>query len=194
MRGWPGGLVLVMLLSGCSFGVEVEYSDSSTDSRPGSVELQTGPLQESDCITQVGGGWNKVDCTDPDAQAKVTKVSHAEGNQRFTARPDCPPGTDLALSQPGATTVTYICGRNLNPPHPGDPGNGGGIIEVGDCVHAEGGTIDEVPCDGSGDKPQYKIFQISNATCPKGRTDESFNLGSTVLGVPEGGYACVEKL
>lgn len=189
MRGWVCLGVLAVLLSGCSVGVEVSHGDSSEYSDP-------GPLEESDCISETGGSWHEVSCTAPDAQAKVTKVSQAQGNQRLTLRPDCPPGTDLALSQPGTSTLGYFCARNLKAPHPGDPGEGGGTIDVGDCVHTEGDSIDEVPCDGSGDKPQYKIFQIARTPCPKGRTDASFNLGSTdvVVGVPEGGFACAEKL
>ncbi|MEU4156961.1 hypothetical protein [Actinoplanes sp. NPDC026670] len=193
MRWSASVAVLLMLLSGCSFGVRVEYSDSAADSPAESGRYLPGPWQESDCITQFAGGWTKVACTDPDAQATVTKVSHAEGNQRFTLKPDCPPGTDQAVSLPGATSQTYVCARNLKPPHPGDPGMGGGIIEVGDCLHGDGKNVAEAPCDGSGDKPNYKIFQIGGK-CPVERTDEAFNLGATVLGVPEGGYACAEKL
>jgi hypothetical protein len=62
-------------------------------------------------------------------------------------------------------------------------------------VHAVGESIDEVPCDGSGDKPDYKLFQIMPMPSPKDRTDASFSLGSTaVAGVTEGGFACAEKL
>ncbi|BEL02612.1 hypothetical protein Q0Z83_008030 [Actinoplanes sichuanensis] len=194
MRWSASLLVPLMLLSGCSFGIEVGYSAPETDPPAQSGNRLPGPWQESDCIAPFGGGWVKVACTDPDAQASVTKVSHAEGNQRFTLKPDCPPGTDQAVSLPGPSSQTYVCARNLNPPHPGDPGMGGGILEVGDCLHGDGKNVGEVPCDGSGDTPNYKIFQISGTGCPVARTDEAFNLGSTVLGVPEGGYACAEKL
>ncbi|GAA4709456.1 hypothetical protein [Phytohabitans rumicis] len=200
MRGWAYSLgVVVILLSGCSFGVEVGYDQSYPDPQQETDYSYLGPLEESDCVSDQGGSWHEVSCTAPEAQARVTKVSQAQGNQRFTVRPDCPPGTDLALSQPGTaggtSTLGYFCARNLKPPHPGDPGEGGGIIEVGDCVHAEGESIDEVPCDGSGAKPQYKILQITRAPCQKDRTDASFSLGSTgVAGIPEGGFACAKKL
>lgn len=193
MSRWVCGLgVLAILLSGCSVGVEVGREDSPD-------YAYTGPLKELDCISQQGGSWHKVTCTAPDAQAQVTKTGEAQGNQRFTSRPDCPPGTDLALGQPrmavDTPTLGYFCARNLKPPHPGDPGEGGGTIDVGDCLHTEGDAIDEVPCNGSGGQPQYKIFQITPGPCPKDRTDASFSLGSTAVpGAPEGGYACAEKL
>jgi hypothetical protein len=199
MRGWAYGLgVLATLLLGCSVGVDVGSDESYSGPLGEPSYSNPGPLEVSDCISQTGGSWHEVPCTAPEAQAQVTKVSQAQGNQRFTLRPDCPPRTDVALSQPGTaagtSTLGYFCARNLKPPHPGDPGKGGGTIDVGDCLHTKGEAIDEVPCDGSGDKPQYKILQITRAPCPDG-TDASFSLGSTaVAGIPEGGFACAEKL
>jgi hypothetical protein len=196
MRGWAYGLgVLMILLSGCSVGVEVGRDDSYAAPLAEPEYSRPGPLKESDCISQSGGSWHEVPCTAPEAQARVTKVSQAQGNQRFMSRPDCPPRTDLALSQPGTSSLGYFCARNLKPPHPGDPGMGGGTIDVGDCLHTEGAAIDEVPCDGSGDKPQYKIRQITSTPCPKDRANVSFSLGSTAVpGIPEGGFACAQKL
>ncbi|MFG1606841.1 hypothetical protein [Actinoplanes sp. NPDC049265] len=198
VRMWAGvaGVVLV-LLSGCSVGVGVGVEHGGGPEAPVRPPDYSTPLRESDCVTQAGGGWHKVACSAPEAQAQVTKVSTAEGNQRFTSRPDCPPRTDLALSQPGnvggTSTLGYFCARNLREPHPGDPGRGGGTIDAGDCVNVDGKSIDEVPCDGSGGTPRYQLTQISPKPCPHG-TDQSFSLGRVFAGVPEGGYACGKKL
>lgn len=193
MRRWLFLLgVLTILLSGCSVGVEVTREDGPN---AGPDHALPGPLEVSDCISQKDGSWQKVSCTAPDATAQVTKVTAAEGNQRFTLRPDCPPRTDLALSQPAASTLSYVCARNLKPPHPGDPGQGGGTVDAGDCVNTAGSAIDEVPCDGSGAKPQYRIREITRKPCPKDGKGVSFSLGSPDLsGVPEGGYACADRL
>jgi hypothetical protein len=61
--------------------------------------------------------------------------------------------------------------RNLEPPHPGDPGGGGGPRTiVGDCVYGSGsGQVRETACDGSGKKrPQYKVVRATTARsrCP----------------------------
>lgn len=192
MRVWAGvvGVVLI-LLSGCSVGIEVERG--GPPGAPVRPPDYSTPLQVSDCVSESGGSWHKAACSAPDAQAQVTKVSTAEGNQRFGLTPDCPPRTDLALSQPGGETLGYFCARNLKAPHPGDPGEGGGTIDTGDCVKVDGESIDEVPCDGSGGTPQYKLTQISPKPCPEG-SDQSFSLGRNFAGVPEGGYACGKKL
>ncbi|MEV0476471.1 hypothetical protein AB0I50_42455, partial [Streptomyces prunicolor] len=65
----------------------------------------------------------------------------------------------------------HACMRNLEPPHPGDPGGGGGPRTiVGDCVYGSGsGQVRETACDGSGQrKPQYKVVKavLRRASCP----------------------------
>ncbi|MCZ9346123.1 hypothetical protein NGM37_51245, partial [Streptomyces sp. TRM76130] len=60
----------------------------------------------------------------------------------------------------GAVPRGYACMRNLQPPHPGDPGSGGGPRTiVGDCVYEAGdGQVRETPCAGTGERaPQYKV-------------------------------------
>jgi hypothetical protein len=50
--------------------------------------------------------------------------------------------------------------RKLQPPHPGDPGGGGGPRTiVGDCVYGAGrGEVRETACDGNGrHDPEYRV-------------------------------------
>ncbi|MGI8329313.1 hypothetical protein ACRYCC_05065 [Actinomadura scrupuli] len=76
--------------------------------------------------------------------------------------------------------VGYLCLRNLRPPHPGDPGKGGGGIIVGDCVNVDSAKlVTEVPCNGSGEKSaDYKVTEITDliatGDCPKGKGRISF--------------------
>lgn len=48
---------------------------------------------------------------------------------------DCPSRTDGIVDAPAGGQV---CVRNLTAPHPADPGKGGGILRVGDCIYAHG--------------------------------------------------------
>lgn len=67
------------------------------------------------------------------------------------------------------------CLRNLQPPHPGDPGVGGGQLLVGDCFNiAAGGEIGEVACDGSGTAaPENRLLAVTATTaeCPPETTE-----------------------
>ncbi|GGX19651.1 hypothetical protein [Streptomyces chryseus] len=98
-------------------------------------------------------------------------------------RPTCPPRTDFVLhiseSRPaldedgdGSVPRGFGCMRNLEEPHPGDPGNGGGPrTVVGDCVHTttRKGRVKETPCDGSGaGPPEFEVAAAVDrrAQCP----------------------------
>jgi hypothetical protein len=81
--------------------------------------------------------------------------------------------------------------RNLDPPHPGDPGAGGGPRTVtGDCVYtSREGEVRETACNGSGKhKPQYRIVSVARkrSGCPAG----------TVLyvGLGPAGLGCARRL
>ncbi|MFE2977598.1 hypothetical protein [Streptomyces sp. NPDC059258] len=92
--------------------------------------------------------------------------------------PPCPDPTDFVLhvSETGTgarsrLTTGYACMRNLEPPHPGDPGQGGGpLTVVGDCVTASGaGEVTETACaDAGGRAPRYRVEAAvrRRAQCP----------------------------
>ncbi|MBT2387913.1 hypothetical protein J7E87_00380 [Streptomyces sp. ISL-1] len=109
-------------------------------------------------------------------------VGEGQGEGRPASGPGCPAATDFVLhiseSRPaddedgdGEVGRGYACMRNLEPPHPGDPGGGGGpLTVVGDCVYNAGkGQVKETACDGSGPRaPEFEVASAvrSRAQCP----------------------------
>jgi len=55
------------------------------------------------------------------------------GPPLLIGEPDCPAETDATYDLV-ALPFRTACLRNLSATHPGDPGQGGGIVRVGDCV------------------------------------------------------------
>jgi hypothetical protein len=113
--------------------------------------------------------FTEVPCDSERAAARV--VAREDG--RAGDGPPCPATTDFVLhiseQRPsadedgdGAVPRGYACMRKLLPPHPGDPGGGGGPRTiVGDCVYdAGGGKVRETACDGKGKrKPQFEVVE-----------------------------------
>jgi hypothetical protein len=94
-----------------------------------------------DCVAASTGGLRVVDCAAPDASARAASA--------LADRPDaeCPADTDLAV----ATGGTLLCLVNLRAPHPGAPGQGGGVIRAGDCVaNPATGRTEELVCAKGG--------------------------------------------
>ncbi|MGW1895317.1 hypothetical protein ACWCP6_34500 [Streptomyces sp. NPDC002004] len=157
-------LLTVAALTGCqapsgTAGGAPSSAPSPSPSGYGAVFLGVG-----DCGARGQGTFTEVPCTSESAVAKVV-ARHARGGT-----PLCPEHTDFVLH---IATVPegYACMRNLEPPHPGDPGAGGGPrTVVGDCVFdAARGRVRETPCDGSGERrPQYRITTAvpHRAQCP----------------------------
>ncbi|WP_437044600.1 hypothetical protein [Streptomyces sp. enrichment culture] len=160
---------------------------SSAAARPsgyGAVFLAVGECSSFGTVS-----FTEVPCTSERAAARVT----ARHDGRADDGPPCPATTDFVLhiserrpssdeDGDGAVPRGYACMRNLQPPHPGDPGGGGGPRTiVGDCVHeAGGGKVRETACDGTGKrKPQYEVVEAvaRRSQCPP----------STVLYVRLGG-------
>ncbi|MGW2639247.1 hypothetical protein [Streptomyces sp. NPDC001348] len=135
-------------------------------------------LAVGECSSFGTAGFTEVPCAGERAAARV--VARHDGTPGNG--PLCPPTTDFVLhigardpSSPehgdGTIPQGYACMRNLEPPHPGDPGGGGGPRTVpGDCVYGSGGgRVRETACDGSGTrKPRYKITKTVAARrqCP----------------------------
>jgi hypothetical protein len=122
------------------------------------------------------GGYQEVDCSDPDAVATVTDLppSPPAGDE-----PSCPSGTDdvvyLTRAYDGFDTgvpVGSACLRFLTAPHPGDPGAGGGQLVVGDCIAAPGSDyvhVKEIPCAQGGENV-LALLPVGGS-CPAGSTD-----------------------
>ncbi|MGI5394811.1 hypothetical protein [Streptomyces sp. CA-251251] len=135
-------------------------------------------LAVNECSSFGTVSFTEVPCASERAAARV--VAREDG--RASDGPPCPATTDFVLhiserrpsadeDGDGAVPQGYACMRKLLPPHPGDPGGGGGPrTVVGDCVHDAGdGKVRETACDGKGPgKPQFKVVDAVTvrADCP----------------------------
>ncbi|MGW1721248.1 hypothetical protein [Streptomyces sp. NPDC002156] len=135
-------------------------------------------LSVDECSSFGTTSFTEVPCTSERAAARV--VARYDG--KVSAGPACPATTDFVLhiseQRPaadedgdGAVPQGYSCMRNLQAPHPGDPGGGGGPRTiVGDCVYSAGqGEVRETACDGTGEKkPEYEVTEavVKRVNCP----------------------------
>jgi hypothetical protein len=135
-------------------------------------------LAVGECSSFGTTSFTEVPCAGERAAARV--VARHDGTVRDGPR--CPSTTDFVLhiseQRPafdedgdGAVPRGYACMRNLQPPHPGDPGGGGGPRTiVGDCVYGSGdGQVRETACDGTGERrPQFKVTRAvaERSDCP----------------------------
>ncbi|WP_330279915.1 MULTISPECIES: hypothetical protein [unclassified Streptomyces] len=138
-------------------------------------------LAVDECSSRGRDAFTEVPCRSERAVARVT----ARYDGKAVDGPTCPARTDFVLhisedrpslvgsdgTATGEIPQGYACMRNLEPPHPGDPGGGGGPRTiVGDCVYAAGrGQVRETACDGSGkEKPRYRVAAaaVDRAECP----------------------------
>ncbi|MET7680034.1 hypothetical protein [Streptomyces sp. NPDC005423] len=190
MTGVTAGL-LAVLLTGCGAAggdgrpaprTTTSSGSSASPGTPGTPAQHPGYGAEFLGIGECGSfgttSFTEVPCVSERAAARV--VARHDG--RAGAGPACPPTTDFVLrvsaqrsaANPdggGAVRQGYACMRNLEPPHPGDPGGGGGPRTiVGDCVHRSGGgRVRETACDGSArPEPRYRVVRAvaRRSDCP----------------------------
>lgn len=161
---------------------------TAVDQRPAPIRptgYGTVFLSIDECSSFGTTSFTEVPCTSERAAARV--VARYDGT--VTEGPSCPATTDFVLhiseQRPsadedgdGAVPQGYACMRNLQAPHPGDPGGGGGPRTiVGDCVYSTGrGEVRETACDGKGEKgsekderePEYKVTEAvaKRFNCP----------------------------
>jgi hypothetical protein len=181
--------VLLALLTALLTGCTQQAAGTDGGGRSGaaaSVSSSTGRpsgfgavfLAVDECSSFGKSSFTEVPCTSERAAARV--VARHDGTT--ADGPPCPATTDFVLhiseqSQisdedgDGAVPQGYACMRNLEPPHPGDPGGGGGPRTiVGDCVYGSGsGQVRETACDGKGArKPQFKVVKAvaERSLCP----------------------------
>ncbi|MFI7601569.1 hypothetical protein [Actinoplanes sp. NPDC049681] len=184
------------------------------------VVVETSPAVQfavGSCIgprTGPGAGeYREVACADPAATDSILSrfaPDSAVAAQLGRRSVDCPDETDevveltklgppLAGDSPGG----YVCVRSLKPPHPGDPGNGGGpTIVVGDCVTASSkGDVAEIRCGSGKGKSRFRVLTIETVKansaaaalinpCAAG-TDVSFTVGERA---GERRVACAKRL
>jgi hypothetical protein len=110
----------------------------------------------------------RVACSAPQAQARVLATTAFDGSG---ARP-CPLPTDDIVPMVDAVTE-YGCLRRLKPPHPGEPGRGGGVLRVGDCVvdPDTGAPGREAPCGSAKDWATVAAITVNPARCARSAVD-----------------------
>ncbi|MFV5991265.1 hypothetical protein ACNPQM_02065 [Streptomyces sp. NPDC056231] len=175
--------VSLVLINGCGRATGYRASDKESGSPTASPTPRVNPsygtkfLAINECAAPEPGRtdvYREVPCGDPEAVARVTdRVS--TGNAEPLSGTTCSDYTDFAIDASISLTALegtqvagdgYACMRNLKPPHPGEPGGGGGPrIELGDCVHSgpkKGDAITEAACRTKGKKngATHKIIKI----------------------------------
>ncbi len=184
-RWAAAGVLGVLLLTGCQSpsgagGTSGRLSEGAVSASGGVRPSGYGAvfLAVGECSSFGTVSFTEVSCASERAAARVV----ARDDGRAESGPPCPPTTDFVLhfseQRPsgdedgdGAVPQGYACMRALQPPHPGDPGGGGGPRTiVGDCVRETGdGTVHETACDAEGKrKPQFKVVEAVTvrAECP----------------------------
>ncbi|WP_041819922.1 hypothetical protein [Streptomyces davaonensis] len=177
-------LLAAVLVTGCQSGGTGDEEARLGENAPASP-TRNGPisgygtvfLAVDECSSFGTTSFTEVPCGGERAAARVVaRFDGAVGDG-----PPCPGTTDFVLhiseqspsdeDGDGAVPQGYACMRNLAPPHPGDPGSGGGPRTiVGDCVYNSGGRqVRETSCDGkAAKKPQYKVVKAvaKRTECP----------------------------
>ncbi len=191
--GLAAVVAAVAVLTGCQQSSDTSGSGqeagAATAARSSEYVYGEVFLGVDECSSFGTTSFTEVSCAGERAAARV--VARHDG--KVSEGPACPGTTDFVLhiSAPGAThdedgdgrvTQGYACMRKLQPPHPGDPGGGGGPRTiVGDCVYGAGeGEARETACDGKGKHaPEYKVTEAvkKRSACP----------GTTALYVELGG-------
>ncbi|MFF3153758.1 hypothetical protein [Streptomyces sp. NPDC057910] len=174
---WAGLVcLLVLVVVGCRGAGPVADSTPSPTSAPSPAPtfLGTGGCAAREGVAS-SPAFLEVSCTSERAAARV--LVRRAGAVAAGAAVGCPLATDFVLYVSEGTPAArgYACMRNLEPPHPGDPGAGGGpFTVVGDCVYATGSDqVRETPCDGSGARaPQHRVASAvaRRALCPPSTT------------------------
>ncbi len=112
--------------------------------------------------------WRAGACVRREEQAvALTRCSAASGRvlaigaARRGVEPPCPVDTDEFTAISGGRVA---CVRELAGPHPGDPGQGGGLLRAGDCVTRAG---EEWPCARPGWYGRVVARTTSVRSCPR---------------------------
>jgi hypothetical protein len=141
------------------------------------------PLGRGDCVRiDAAGDPKRTSCTSSAATAIILSVDDNVGAlfQTETGGVNCP---DDADSFKVLARLQTACLRNLDSPHPGDVGEGGGVLRKNDCI--KNGS--EVPCRTSDIYATVTDRVADPSRCPDG-TLEFVKLSSAARSI-----ACLDN-
>jgi hypothetical protein len=173
--------VTAVVVTGVVVGVGALIA-SQPDASPRQVAASTLTWVEGACVRRLGTTVELATCDR--ASGRVSRIA--------AAPPRCPADTDEFVSLgPGRTA----CVRNAREPHPGDPGNGGGILRAGDCIAFAGG---ERACAAKDWYGRVTGVASSRRQCPQGTADTLKLRGGSVVCLGKGGQViatgdCVQR-
>lgn len=171
--GLAGALAVLAGPTGCS------------QQTPEGAERITDYSQVGDCLQPArdrSERFLQASCDGPEATVEIVDMVTDQGDPGGESSPVCPPGTDrLVESEQGPVDDGEIaappqtwCLRNLEAPHPGDPGKGGGELHPDDCftIDTTGGVAEE-PCGGGGAADRYRLLAVEElpGACPAGAVE-----------------------
>lgn len=126
------------------------------------VDRTKGSVDVGDCVRQPGPDEMKeVSCSSEQAFAKV--IEKYEGVDLFSPS-ECPAETDT-FGRFGLSAT--VCLRNLQPPHLGDAGRGGGVFRAQDCIDNPVFTVNEVKCDSEDAHARLAAVVDTIDKCPQ---------------------------
>ncbi|MFD7294555.1 hypothetical protein ACFV9W_14805 [Streptomyces sp. NPDC059897] len=174
--------LLALALAGCLGSRGSAGSGDEPSSRASATGYGAVFLAADECSSRGRASFNEVPCRSERAVARVLARHDGETSEG----PACPARTDFVLhiseNRPaadengdGSVDRGYACMRNLDAPHPGDPGGGGGPRTiVGDCLTEAGkGQVRETACAATGGRaPRYRVVTavLSRSACPPSTT------------------------
>jgi hypothetical protein len=137
-------------------------------------------FKEGDCVrpAEIKDRYRPAACSDPAAVGKVIAI--VPGGFAASVAP-CPDPSDVVAT---SSFLQTVCVRNLRGPHPGDPGQGDGVLRPGDCivdVDEYSMALDpEVACADISAAFQVLTRVAGTARCPSG-TDKAIDLRGSSL-------------
>ncbi|WP_157249464.1 hypothetical protein [Nonomuraea typhae] len=125
---------------------------------PSAMPRQTLMWSPGSCAARDGARFSLTPCARGQAEV-LTLAADPPG------RGDCPDDTDEVVRLGGGRTA---CVRNFQEPHPGRPGQGGGVLRAGDCVALDGR---ERPCSSASWYGRAVAVTGDATSCPPGTLD-----------------------
>lgn len=192
-----------LLVAAVLLAVAVACSTDSGSSDAGEDESADEPVgwEIGSCVHQVEGPENIPDdvpweerermewqqryepiaCSSEQATWEITELgAELELAQPLLEDDGCPDDTDIAFEGKDAIAGLpshVVCARSLEPPHPGDPGGGGGKFLVGDCVVV---------------LTSFSEPQVANDSVPEASCDEGDWFATVIAMEPDPG-ACPDE-